>query len=38
MSAAATNHADRRILLVILNLPFWTYEAAEKSSATFFPL
>jgi hypothetical protein len=36
MSAVATNHADRKILLVILNLPFWTYEVTGKSSVTFF--
>jgi len=36
MKAVATNHVDRKILLVILNLPFWTYEVTGKSSVTFF--
>jgi len=28
INTVATSHADRKILLVILNLPFWTCEAA----------
>lgn len=38
ISVAATSHADRKILLVILNLPFWTCEVAELEFCYAFPL